>query len=171
MELTDAGPCAAEPVTEYESEQLDAAWLTLVGEAQQQGAVPIAPEADSLARGLFALGWAMCARFGTAPPALAGVPVPATEVSYWLSKLSEGFGGGAPVVGQRVSYHGSLTECHGEYWVVSVEQSTDDLSGGSSWCRYGLASWEEGGYTLPKISRVRRASLTPLPEFRRVHRF
>ncbi|MFJ5780410.1 hypothetical protein [Streptomyces sp. NPDC093094] len=162
-----------ERISEEEKEQ--AAYA--LGELVRSPSAPdasIMPSCDVEAvRPVFELGWAMGVRHGNTGPALAGVPVDrGTVARAFVLLLSERLAGclardvhaAGPVVWQRVRYHGSLLRSrHGLYWIGAVHEYA--LACGATELRYDLYEIR-AEHLVTVVSRVRRQSLTPLPEYR-----
>ncbi|MFE1444653.1 hypothetical protein [Streptomyces sp. NPDC058739] len=159
-------------ISEAEKEQAAYALAELVRSPSDPDTL-IMPGADVEAiRPVFELGWAMGVRHGHTGPALAGVPVDrGTVARAFVLLLSErpaartapDLPDAGPVVWQRVRYHGSLRSRHGLYWTGAIHQYA--LESGAAELRYDLCEIRDDRLETV-VSRVRRQSLTPLPEYR-----
>jgi len=131
-----------------------------------------------LVRPFFELGWAMGVRTGHTGPAMADVPVDRTTVDRaFVQLLSERVTNqlviamarlldpqdAGPVLWQKARYHGSLTQRHGTYWVQGIKVEGGPVGEDHS-VRYDLCEVIDG-MPVTVVTNVRRASLTPLPDF------
>ncbi|MFJ5779335.1 hypothetical protein [Streptomyces sp. NPDC093094] len=161
-----------EQISQAEKEQAAHALAELVRSPSAPDA-SIMPSCDVEAiRPVFELGWAMGVRHGHTGPALAGVPVdrgtvarafvllPSERPAACLARDAHAAG---PVVWQRVRYHGSLRSSHGLYWIGAVHEYA--LASGATELRYDLCKIR-GDRLETVVTKVRRQSLTPLPEYR-----
>jgi hypothetical protein len=182
MESTRMGQRAREagaPLTDAEKEQARYALAELARSERDGEALRVSGEQLELVRPFFELGWAMGVRTGHTGLAVAGVPVDGSTVDRaFVGLLSARVAhqlviavarcldpqDAGPVLGQKVRYHGSLMERHGEYWVQAIKVQADSTGGGCS-LRYDLCE-VIGGFSVPAVMRVRRQSLTPLPDYR-----
>lgn len=164
------GEAKAEPITEFEQDQSVRAWQELRDAVRREsGGVRLAAGTDGLARGVFTLGWAMCARLGTGAPALAGVPVLPDQAAGPVYAISHALAPSEPMVGQRVRYHGVRLGCEGRYWVRGVEEHLHASGTGLVVRTYELA--ERIGTDPGLVLRgVGRGCLTPLSEVLSVRR-
>lgn len=164
------GEAQAEPITEFEQDQSAQAWQDLRDAVRRgSGGLRLAAGTDGLARGVFTLGWAMCARLGTGAPALAGVPVLPDQAAAPVYAISHALAPSEPMVGQRVRYHGEELGFEGRYWVRGVEEHLHASGTGLVVRTYDLA--ERVGSDPGRVLRgVSRGCLTPLSEILSVHR-
>ncbi|MFD5425474.1 hypothetical protein [Streptomyces sp. NPDC127084] len=167
------------PLTLAEKEQARYALRELVRSKRDPKALRMTQEQFEMVQPFFELGWAMGVRTGHTGRAVADVPVDrltvyrailnvvgdgasdhlALAVARSLAPHSAG-----PVLWQKVRYHGSLTRRHGLYWVKAIRAEADPVGGAHS-VSYDLCE-VIGGIAVPAVTRVRRQSLTPLPEHR-----
>ncbi|CCK24382.1 hypothetical protein BN159_8502 [Streptomyces davaonensis JCM 4913] len=166
------------PLTDAEKEQARYALAELARSERDPDALRVSHEQLEMVRPFFELGWGMGVRTGHTGAAMAGVPVdPGTVDRAFVGLLSGRVAsqlviavaqvldpqGGGPVLWQRVRYHGSVTRCHGSYWVQGIHAHAD-LVGVACVLRYDLCE-VIGGVPVTAVTNVRRRSLTPLPEF------
>lgn len=164
------GEAEAEPITEFEQDQSAQAWKDLRDAVRREsGGVRLAAGTDGLARGVFTLGWAMCARMGTGAPALAGVPVHPDEAASRVYAISHALAPSEPVVGQRVRYHGPRLGFEGRYWVRGVAEHLHSSGMGLVVRTYELAE-RVGSDPGLVLHGVGRGCLTPLSEILTVRR-
>ncbi|MFD4635420.1 hypothetical protein ACFVYR_37700 [Streptomyces sp. NPDC058284] len=155
---------AGAPLTDAEQEQARYALRQLARSGSDPDALKVPQEQLDMVQPFFALGWALGVRTGHTGPALTDVPVDRATVAHAFLMLLCGrvlpqqIG---PVVWQKVRYHGSLTQCHGAYWVHAVHAHADPC-GEAPDLRYDLCDLRG----VEVVTNVRRRSLTPLPEFR-----
>ncbi|MGW5136808.1 hypothetical protein [Streptomyces sp. NPDC004135] len=169
---------AGAPLTAAEREQASYALRELVNSGPDAQRVP--REQLEMVRPFFELGWAMGVRTGHTGPALADVPVDRVTVARaFVLLLAERMADpvliavarcldpqhAGPVLWQKVDYHGSLTRRHGSYWVCAIHAHADPFSEVPE-LRYDLC--ELRGIMTVVVRNVRRVSITPLPEYRRV---
>ncbi|MDT0484442.1 hypothetical protein [Streptomyces doebereineriae] len=163
-----AGPTGA-PLTDAEQEQAAYALASLArSENDPEGcALWLPQEQVNAARPIFELGWAMGVRTGHTGPAMAGVPIAREAVARAFRQLSEREASlqyGAPVLWQKVDYHGSVTVRHGAFWVCAIHVNARPFSSIPE-MRYDLCE-TRGSALAPVVTNVRRRSVTPLPEYR-----
>ncbi|MGW6275709.1 hypothetical protein [Streptomyces sp. NPDC055060] len=182
MENTQVAEKAREsgaPLTGAEMEQACYALRELARSERDPEALRVSPEQLDVVRSFFELGWAMGVRTGHTGPALADVPVDratvdrafvellsarvAHQLSLSVAQLLDPQDAG-PVLWQRVRYHGSLTRCHGFYWVRAIKAEAG-VQGAAHTVRYDLCEVIDG-VPVPAVTQVRRQSMTPLCEFR-----
>jgi hypothetical protein len=171
---------AGVPLTEAEKEQAFYALDELARSERDPDARRVSCELLEVVRPFFELGWAMGVRTGHTGPAVAGVPVDratldravvglvlsgrvAHRFALSLARVLDPQDAG-PVLWQKVDYHGSLTQRHGTYWVSAIHAHADPF-GEAPELRYDLCQIR-GATPVPRVTGVRRVSLTPLPEYR-----
>lgn len=169
---------AGAPLTEAEQEQAGHALRVLARSESDPDAQRVPREQLEMIRPFFELGWALGVRTGHTGPAMADVPVDrATVARAFMGLLSEQVSDpmviaiarsldplyAGPVMGQKVDYHGSVTQCHGTYWVCAIHAHADPL-GEAPEVRYDLCR-KRGLASVPVVTNVRRTSLTPLAEY------
>lgn len=132
------------PLTDAEVDQAGYALRELARSERNPEALRVSPEQLDVVRSFFELGWAMGVRTGHPGPALADVPVDratvdrafvellsarvAHQLSLSVAQLLDPQDAG-PVLWQRVRYHGSLTRCHGLYWVWAIRRRPECREG------------------------------------------
>jgi hypothetical protein len=174
-----AGPAenTGEPITLAEQEQADYALRELTRSERASEALRVPSAELRKVQPFFELGWVLGVRTGHTGPAMADVPVDRRTVARAFDRLmSERYVAdrllitgvevsqqAAPSLWQRVGYHGSLRHRHGTYWVGGIHAYA--VPGGWSELRYDLCE-ERGGRLVTVVSNARRASLTPLQEYR-----
>ncbi|MFF7452224.1 MULTISPECIES: hypothetical protein [unclassified Streptomyces] len=172
---------AGAPLTDAEKEQARYALRELARSERDPEALRVSHEQFEMVRPFFELGWALGVRTGHTGPAVADVPVDratvdrafvqllsarvASQLVIGVARSLDPHSAG-PVLWQRVRYHGSVTRRHGDYWVQVIKAEAGPVSGGHS-VRYDLCE-VIGGMPVTAVSNVRRQSLTPLPEYRRL---
>ncbi|MER8225834.1 hypothetical protein ABTZ58_35890 [Streptomyces sp. NPDC094143] len=169
---------AGAPLTAAEREQAGYALRELVNSGPDARRVP--REQLEMVRPFFELGWAMGVRTGHTVPALADVPVDRVTVARaFVLLMAERMADpvliavarsldpqrSAPVLWQKVDYHGSVTSRHGSYWVCAIHAHADPFSEVPE-LRYDLC--ELRGIMTVVVRNVRRVSITPLPEYHRM---
>lgn len=170
---------AGAPLTVAEREQAGYALRELVNSGPDAQRVP--REQLEMVRPFFELGWAMGVRTGHTGPALADVPVDWGTVAraFGFLLMAERMADpvliavarsldphrSAPVLWQKVDYHGSVTSRHGSYWVCAIHAHADPFSEVPE-LRYDLC--ELRGIMAVAVRNVRRVSITPLPEYHRM---
>jgi hypothetical protein len=168
------------PLTDGEKEQARYALRELARSERDPDAMRVSHEQLEVVRSFFELGWALGVRTGHTGPAMADVPVDRGTVdrAFVDLLLSERVANHlalavarsldpqecGPVLWQKVRYHGSVTRCHGHYWVQAITAQAGPVGAAHS-VRYDLCE-VIGGMPVPAVTRVRRQSLTPLPDFR-----
>ncbi|MFI9835208.1 hypothetical protein ACIHIX_46980 [Streptomyces sp. NPDC051913] len=167
MEEVQTMSRAGEPVTQAEGEQAAYALRELARTVSAPDALGVSQEQLDVAVPFFVLGWAMGVRTGHTAPTVEGVPVDGESVTRVLAGLravqvTSQFAD--PVLWQKVDYHGSVTQQHGEYWVQAIHVHADPF-GGEPELRYDLCEMR-GVAPVTVITGARRVSLTPLPVFR-----
>ncbi|MEJ8654938.1 hypothetical protein [Streptomyces sp. MS1.AVA.4] len=170
---------AGAPLTQAEQEQACATWQELARSERDPNAQRVPRAELELVRPFFELGWAMGVRTGHTGAAMADVPVDrATVAGAFVGLMSERVADrlvsavartldpqlAGPVLWQMVSYHGSLTQGHGIYWVNAIHAHADPF-GDAPTLRYDLCH-VVGALPVTKVRNVRRRSLTPLPAYR-----
>jgi hypothetical protein len=170
---------AGAPLTDAEKEQARYALAELARSETDPDALRVSHEQLDTVRPFFELGWAMGVRTGHTGPAMADVPVDRGTVDRaFVNLLSERVANQlviavaqildpqdtGPVLWQKVRYHGSLTRCHGLYWVQAIKAQAGPVGGGHS-VRYDLCE-VISGIPVTAVTNVRRQSLTPLPDYR-----
>ncbi|MFJ3445940.1 hypothetical protein ACIPM2_32755 [Streptomyces sp. NPDC086081] len=170
---------AGAPLTAAEREQAGYALRELASSGPDAQRVP--HEQLEMVRPFFELGWAMGVRTGHTGPALADVPVDrGTVARAFVLLMAERMADPVliavarsldpqhvgPVLWQKVDYHGNLTSCHGSYWVCAIHAHADPFSEVPE-LRYDLCEMR-GGILATVVTNVRRVSITPLPEYRRM---
>ncbi|MFI9825252.1 hypothetical protein ACIHFC_33165 [Streptomyces sp. NPDC052013] len=168
------------PITDAEREQAGYALLELARSESDPEALKVPREQLETIRPFFELGWVMGVRTGHTGPAMADVPVdPGTVGHAFALLMAERVADqmvmdvarcldpqhAGPLLGQKVDYHGSVTQRHGTYWVHAIHVHADPL-GEAPEVRYDLCEVRAVG-PVPTVTSVRRTSLTPLPEYRR----
>jgi len=166
------------PLTDAEKEQAHYALAELARSERDPDALRVSYEQLEIVRPFFELGWAMGVRTGHTGPAMADVPVDRTTVARAFVQLLSGRvtnqlvitvarlldpQDAGPVLWQKVRYHGSLTQRHGTYWVRAIKVEAGPVGGDHS-VRYDLCEVIDG-MPVNVVVNVRRASLTPLPDF------
>ncbi|MGP4001744.1 hypothetical protein [Streptomyces sp. 8N706] len=157
---TVAASPKAEPITADELKQARDAWRRMRSSAVLGSG--LRPGTSALARGVFELGWAACARMGHGAPALADVPIPSQDIAGALHAVSGTIERAGVRIGQEVDYYGSQFHLHGRYYVTAVEETAD--ARGYVTTRYALSEWS-GGRFRRVLSGVHSASMTPLASF------
>lgn len=171
---------AGAPLTDAEKEQARYALRELARSERDPDAMRVSHEQLDVVRSFFELGWAMGVRTGHTGPALADVPVDQRTVdrAFINLLLSEGVANrlalamarsldpqdSGPVLWQNVRYHGSVTQCHGVYWVQAIKAQAGPV-GAAHTVHYDLCE-VISGIPVTAVTNVRRRSLTPLPDFR-----
>lgn len=170
---------AGAPPTAAEREQAAYALRELASSGPHSQRVP--REQLEMVRPFFELGWAMGVRTGHTGPALADVPVDRVTVARaFVLLMAERMADpvliavarsldpqhAGPVLWQKVDYHGSLTSRHGSYFVRAIHAHADPFSDAPE-LRYDLCEMH-GCIPVTVVRNVRRVSITPLPEYRRV---
>ncbi|MEV7454081.1 hypothetical protein [Streptomyces nigra] len=170
------------PLTDAEKEQAHYALAELARSEMDPDALRVPREQLDAVRPFFELGWAMGVRTGHTGLAVAGVAVDRGTVDRaFVNLLSERVTSqlvlavaqvldpqdSGPVLWQKVRYHGSLTGCHGDYWVQAIKVEAGSFGGGLS-VRYDLCE-VAGGRSVTVVRGVRRRSLTPLPDYRALY--
>ncbi|MEU5324234.1 hypothetical protein AB0G67_47105 [Streptomyces sp. NPDC021056] len=169
------------PLTDAEKEQARYALRELARSERDPDAMRVSHEQLDVVRSFFELGWAMGVRTGHTGPAMADVPVDRGTVdrAFVDLLLSERVANQlalavarsldpqecGPVLWQKVRYHGSVTRCHGVYWVQGITVQAGPVVGAAPRVRYDLCE-VIGGMPVSAVTRVRLQSLTPLPDFR-----
>ncbi|GGV69747.1 hypothetical protein GCM10010277_80040 [Streptomyces longisporoflavus] len=167
------------PLTDAETEQASYALSELARSERDPEALRVSYEQLGVVRPFFELGWAMGVRTGHTDAAMADVPVDRAAVDRAFVNLLSGQVANqlviavaqildprdtGPVLWQKARYHGSLTRCHGVYWVQAIKAYAGPV-GAVHTLRYDLCA-VIGGMPVPAVTDVRRRSLTPLPEYR-----
>ncbi|POX47732.1 hypothetical protein C3489_28835 [Streptomyces sp. Ru71] len=170
---------AGVPLTVAEQEQAAYALKELARSLGDPEALRVPLEQLEMVRPFFELGWALGVRTGHTGLAMAGVPVDRSTVARaFVLLLAQRMADPmviavarsldpqhvGPVLWQKADYHGSLTQRHGTYWVCAIHAYADPF-GGEPELRYDLCEMR-GVAVVPVVTRVRRTSLTPLPEYR-----
>lgn len=178
MESTRFAEQAGVPLTAAEQEQAGYALRQLARSEGAPHALNVPQDHLDMVRPFFELGWALGLRTGHTGPAVINVPVDHATVARAFITMSERVADqlvtavhqgltpqhAGPVLWQKVTYHGSLTEHHGAYWVHALHAHADPFGGGPE-LRYDLCEMR-GVTPVAVVTNVRRTSLTPLPEFR-----
>ncbi|WP_406834782.1 hypothetical protein ACICHK_00010 [Streptomyces sp. AHU1] len=181
MNETQTGAAAklpGEPYSDLELDQSAHALQELARSERDPEALRVPARYLETVRPFFRLGWATAVRTGHTGPALAGVPVDGETVNIaFVTLMAETVADrlaletarrlptGSLALWQKVTYHGSLTLAHGDYWVVGMHIHSHDL-GQEPEVRYDLGR-EIDSTAVPLIKTVRRQSLTPHEEFHR----
>ncbi|MFE9024395.1 hypothetical protein ACFYNL_38425 [Streptomyces sp. NPDC007808] len=170
---------AGAPLTAAEREQADYALRELARSESDPEALRVSHKQLEIIRPFFELGWALGVRTGHTGPAMADVPVDRGTVNdAFTTLLSERVADqlavsvartlapqhSGPVLGQRVRYHGSLTQRHGTYWVQAIHAHAGTF-GAAHTLRYDLCEMRDG-VPVPIVANVRRQSLTPVRAYR-----
>ncbi|MFF4542235.1 hypothetical protein [Streptomyces aureus] len=167
-----------EPYSELELDQSAHALQQLARSSRDPEALRVPARYLEVVRPFFRLGWATGVRNGHTGPALARVPVDSETVNAAFVTLmtdvtadrlaletARRLPSDSPALWQQVTYHGSLTRMHGNYWVVGMHIYSHAL-GHEPEVRYDLGR-EIGTAAVPLVTKVRRESLTPHAEFHR----
>ncbi|MFF0794644.1 hypothetical protein [Streptomyces spiralis] len=170
---------ARAPLTDAEREQAAYTLLELARSESTSDALGVPSEQLELIRPFFELGWAMGVRTGHTGPAMTDVLVDRITVARaFVLLMSERVADplviavarsldpqhAGPVLWQKVEYHGSVRHRHGTYWVSAIHAHADPF-GEAPELRYDLCEMH-GVTPVPKVTNVRRTSLTPLPAYR-----
>ncbi|WP_331733062.1 hypothetical protein OHU34_46250 (plasmid) [Streptomyces sp. NBC_00080] len=169
---------AGAPLTDAEKEQARYALAELARSERDPDAMRVSREQLDVVRSFFELGWAMGVRTGHTGPAMTDVPVDRVTVdrAFVGLLLSERVANqlalavarsldpqdSGPVLWQKVRYHGSVTRCHGVYWVQAIKAQAGPVVAD---VRYDLCE-VISGIPVTAVTNVRRQSMTPLPDFR-----
>jgi hypothetical protein len=177
--ITEQAEVSGAPLTDAEREQAAYALWELARSESDPDALRVPREQLDLVRPFFELGWTMGVRTGHTGPAMAGVPVDRDTIARaFVLLMSERVADQlviavarsldpqhvGPVLWQKVRYHGSVTQRHGMYWVSAIHVFADPL-GEAPELRYDLCGMR-GVTRVPAVANVRRASLTPLGDYR-----
>ncbi|MFI6056322.1 hypothetical protein ACIBCO_40470 [Streptomyces violascens] len=164
---SDEQPEERQDLSEHEDEQSEAAFAAVLRDAVLPDGTPyyLPEELHSAARSLFRVGWVYGVRSGHTGPALANVRLPVSAVRDRLGEVvaaALGTGLGRSRVLQKVSYHGSLREHHGRYWVTGIEERVTPF--GCVVLKYELSTWTGAGFRCV-VSNVNARSVSGLPEY------
>ncbi|MGW2863407.1 hypothetical protein [Streptomyces sp. NPDC001205] len=173
MTLTQLGmasheePEERQELSEHEEEQSEAAFAQALRDSALPGGEPysLPYELDSAMRSLFRVGWVYGVRSGHTGPALANVPLPASSLRERLGSVVAAAlctALGRPRLMQKVSYHGSLREYHGRYWVTRIDEKVTLL--GDVSFKYELSEWTGARFRCV-VSNVNAHSVSGLPEY------
>ncbi|MDA5147435.1 hypothetical protein PEM37_38675 [Streptomyces sp. AD681] len=178
--IAEQGQGAGVPLTDAEKEQARYALWEMARSTSDPDALKVTPEQLAVVQPFFELGWAMGVRTGHTGPAMADVPVDlltidrafielllserlANQLALSVARALDPQGGG-PGLWQKVRYHGSLTQCHGLYWVQAIKAQADRF-GAPPTVRYDLCKVVDR-IPVRTVRDARPQSLTPLSEFR-----
>ncbi|MFJ3311097.1 hypothetical protein ACIPSA_50920 [Streptomyces sp. NPDC086549] len=167
MEETQTVSRTGEPVTQAEDEQAGYALRELARSVSDPDALGVSEGQLDAVVPFFVLGWAMGVRTGHTAPAVAGVPVDRETVTRAFAELMARVSPpqySGPALWQKVDYHGSVTQRHGELWVCAIHVHADPF-GEEPEMRYDLCEMR-GVAPVTVVTGARRTSLTPLPVFR-----
>ncbi|MEV6533715.1 hypothetical protein ACGFWD_26600 [Streptomyces sp. NPDC048448] len=177
MDETQVGQSAENaPLSDQELDAAVHALKELVRSRRDGQSYRVPARRVELIRPFFLLGWAMGVRTGVTGPALYGVPVDSGTVTAAFTELmaeavsdrlaletARRLPQNSPALWQRVSYHGSLSHLHGDYWVVGMHITRSRI-GYPAEVRYDLGR-ELDGAAVPAVTRVRHQSVTAYSEF------